>query len=186
MFAEKSREGFNPDKHQLYSIVTADDQAIPRSFVLQDSNLVMHSTTSGLTGLAIASPGTLIVATAGQSDRRFSQDVDNYLNIGDIHEVVVGAMVDGTGQTRGVIQLINKEETESKRITEEERLDIQGVLPALGEILRCADESSELSQICCCTNFPLIICIALHRCMDSMLAHVRDDYKGMERAHVDL
>ena len=72
MFAEKSREGFNPDKHQLYSIVTADDQAIPRSFVLQDSNLVMHSTTSGLTGLAIASPGTLIVATAGQSDRRFS------------------------------------------------------------------------------------------------------------------
>ena len=22
--------------------------------------------------------------------------------------------------------------------------------------------------------------------MDSMLAHVRDDYKGMERAHVDL
>jgi hypothetical protein len=29
--------------------------------------------------------------------------VDNYLNIGDIHEVVVGAMVDGTGQTRGVI-----------------------------------------------------------------------------------
>ena len=81
--------------------------------------------------------------------------MDNYLNIGDIHEVVVGAMVDGTGQTRGVIQLINKEETEGKRITEEERLDIQGVLPALGEILRCADESSELSQICCCTNFPL-------------------------------
>jgi hypothetical protein len=34
MFAEKSRDGFNPDKNQLYSIVTADDQPIPRSFVL--------------------------------------------------------------------------------------------------------------------------------------------------------
>ena len=71
--------------------------------MLSDSNVVLHSTTSGLTGLAIASPGTLIVANAGQSDRRFSQDVDNYLNIGDIHEICVGALVDGHGQIRGVL-----------------------------------------------------------------------------------
>ena len=65
MFAEKSRQGFNPDKNQLYSIVVGDDQVIPKNFVLTDSNVVMHSTSSGLTGMAIANPGTLIVANLG-------------------------------------------------------------------------------------------------------------------------
>jgi len=97
MFAEKSRQGFDPDKHQLYSIVVGDDQVIPKNFVLSDTNVCMHSTSSGLTGLAIANPGTLHVANLGQGDRRFSQDVDNYLNIGDIHEICVGALVDGHG-----------------------------------------------------------------------------------------
>ena len=53
MFAEKSRQGFNPDKNQLYSIVVGDDQPISKNFVLTDSSVVMHSTSSGLTGLAI-------------------------------------------------------------------------------------------------------------------------------------
>jgi hypothetical protein len=70
---------------------------------LKESNLIEHSSTSGLTGLAISNPGTLFVADRGESDRRFSQDVDNYLNIGDIHDIVVGALVDSHGHVRGVI-----------------------------------------------------------------------------------
>jgi len=53
MLAEKSRDGFNPEKSQLYSIVVGDDKPVPKNFVLQDTNIVRHSCTSGLTGLAI-------------------------------------------------------------------------------------------------------------------------------------
>jgi len=66
-------------------------------------------------------------------------------------------------------------------ITEEDKKDITGILPALGEIIRCADESSELSQICCCnTPIQIIIFLALHQSMDNMLASVKDDFKGMQ------
>ncbi len=102
----------------------ADDKPLPKNFVLQESNLVMHSCQSGLTGMAVASPGSIIVATNGQSDRRFSQDVDNYLNVGDVKNIIVGALVDNLGQIRGVLQLVNKEDSEGGKITEEDKKDI--------------------------------------------------------------
>jgi hypothetical protein len=150
LFAEKSREPFNPQKNSLYSLIIADDANINSDFRLTDQHIVMHSAQSGLTGLSIEEKGKLIVAKAGQFDKRFSFDVDNYLNIGDIYNMVVGSLVDSKGDIRGVIHMINKDDYGDKSITEEDIQNIEGVLPTLGEVVKSADEGSELSQICCC------------------------------------
>ena len=63
LFAEKSRETFDPQKHSLYSLIVPDDAEINSDFRLTDSHLVMHSAQSGMTSLAIEGKGKLIVAT---------------------------------------------------------------------------------------------------------------------------
>jgi hypothetical protein len=57
LFAEKSKETFNPQKHSLYSLIVPDDANITSDFRLTDSNLVMHSAQSGMTSLAIKEKG---------------------------------------------------------------------------------------------------------------------------------
>lgn len=76
------------------------------------------------------------------------------MNIGEIYNMMVGPLVDQKGQLRGVLQLINKdgENGQPVAIGDEDLKEIQGILPALGEIIRTADESSELSELCCCKH----------------------------------
>lgn len=57
LFAEKSRDSFNPQKHSLYSLIVPDDAEINSDFRLTDSHLVMHSALSGMTSLAIQEKG---------------------------------------------------------------------------------------------------------------------------------
>jgi hypothetical protein len=57
LFAEKSRESFDPQKHCLYSLIVPDDAEINSDFRLTDSHLVMHSAQSGMTSLAIQQKG---------------------------------------------------------------------------------------------------------------------------------
>jgi hypothetical protein len=57
LFAEKSRESFNPQKHSLYSLIVPDDADINSDFRLTDSHLVLHSAQSGITSLAIKEKG---------------------------------------------------------------------------------------------------------------------------------
>lgn len=66
--------------------------------------------------------------------------------------MVVGALVDYKGNVRGVIHFVNKDDLGDKTITDEDIKNIEGILPTLGEVVRSADESSELSQICCCKS----------------------------------
>ena len=75
--------------------------------------------------------------------------------------MVVGALVDYKGNVRGVIHFVNKDDLGDKTITDEDRQNIEGVLPTLGEVIRCADESSELSQICCCNQPTILISLQL-------------------------
>jgi hypothetical protein len=53
LFAEKTKEPFNQQKNKLYSIITQEDANINSDFQLQESNIVMHTAQSGLTGLSI-------------------------------------------------------------------------------------------------------------------------------------
>lgn len=53
LFAEKSRQAFDPLKHSLYSLIVGEDADINSDFRLTDSHLVLHSAQSGMTGLAI-------------------------------------------------------------------------------------------------------------------------------------
>lgn len=75
------------------------------------------------------------------------------MNIGEIQSIVVGPLIDIKGQFRGVLHLVNKEDNNgNSQITEEDKREISGILPILGEIIRTADEASEVSELCCCKN----------------------------------
>lgn len=73
-------------------------------------------------------------------------------------------------------------------ITEEDKREIAGILPALGEIIRTADEASELSELCCCKWFNIkIVFIALRECMNNIAT--KTPLEGSEvlgQGHVDL
>ena len=56
LFAEKAREPFNPQKHNLYSLILHDDN-INSDFRLTESHVVMHTALTGMTGLAIQEKG---------------------------------------------------------------------------------------------------------------------------------
>lgn len=72
------------------------------------------------------------------------------MNIGDVQSMLIGPLIDNTGQVRGVIQMINKDHNGNTQINEDDKKEAQSMLNVLGEILRTADEASELSQLCCC------------------------------------
>lgn len=131
-----------------------EEEAINADFRLKEMNIIKHNSLQGLTGLSIdyqrnngAFP--LMVALRGQSDKRFSQDLDNYLNIADVYNFIAGPLIDSKGQIRGVIQFINKDDNGRTQITEDDKKEISGILPILGEIMRTADESSEISEVSC-------------------------------------
>ena len=74
------------------------------------------------------------------------------MNIGEIQSFMVGALVDQTGEVRGIIQLLNKDDNGSKEITEDDKKEFAGILPILGEVIRTADEASEVTELCCCKS----------------------------------
>ena len=92
------------------------------------------------------------------------------MNLGEIYNAVFGALTDSKGNTRGVLHLINKEENYSTQITDEDKREIAGILPILGEIIRTADEASEISELSCCKNKDnnIFFDIALRQILDKI------------------
>ena len=61
--------------------------------------------------------------------------------------MLIGPMIDRNGDIKGVIQLINKEGGDKAKITEQDKIELRTLLPALGEIIRTADESLEVTKL---------------------------------------
>lgn len=54
-------------------------------------------------------------------------------------------MVDRNGNVKGVLQLINKQD--NLDINEQDERELNVLLPAMGEIIRTADESMEITRL---------------------------------------
>lgn len=95
--------------------------------------------------------------------------------------MVLGAIVDYKGNVRGVIHFVNKDDLGDKTISDEDLKNIEGILPTLGEVVRSADESSELSQICCCKSSLNLhnFFLALNQCLGKIVSSVPEDLKDM-------
>eukprot|EP00347_Sterkiella_histriomuscorum_P004463 403360366 len=129
-------------KH-LYSITSDDYERT--AIDLNEDNIVRFPNNIGLTGQAIAKK-EIIVSHTGFKDRQFAPEVDNYININKINNMLIGAMVDKNGEVKGVLQLINKVGSEGQ-ITDQDLIELRALLPALGEIIRTADESMEITRL---------------------------------------
>ena len=69
---------------------------------LNEDNIVKFPSNIGLTGSAIKSK-EIIVAKKGYKDKRFAAEVDNYININKVDNILIGPMVDRNGEVRGVL-----------------------------------------------------------------------------------
>lgn len=58
-------------------------------------------------------------------------------------------MIDKNGEIKGILQLINKNQDKVSLdcVTESDEIELNSLLPALGEIVRTADESLEVSRL---------------------------------------
>ncbi len=86
-------------KH-LYSI-TSDDYE-KTAIDLNEDNIVRYPNNIGLTGLAIKSK-EILIAQSGSKDRNYAPEVDNYINLNKISNMMIGAMVDKNGEVKGVL-----------------------------------------------------------------------------------
>jgi hypothetical protein len=101
-------------------------------------------TKNGLTGACINRRKVLAV-NLGERDSRFSNTLDNYINILRVNNMLVGPAFDSQGNLRAVVQLLNKKN--SADIEDMDAHSLDALLPTIGEILRCADDSLKIMQI---------------------------------------
>jgi hypothetical protein len=69
---------------------------------MHEDNIVRYPSNIGLTGTAINSK-IVISATLGSKDKRFAPEVDNYLNVNKVSNILIGPMVDRNGEVKGVL-----------------------------------------------------------------------------------
>lgn len=89
--------------------------------------------------------------------------MDNYKNINKINNQLIGPMIDRNGEVKGVLQLINKEG--DGIISEQDVIEMNALLPALGEIIRTADESMEITRISYGTSLFAILLLCSFKAM---------------------
>ena len=153
-------------KH-LYCITSDDYERT--AIDLNEDNIIRYPNNLGLTGLAVASKG-IVVAHDGSKDTRFTPEVDNFINATQLNNAMVGAMVDKQGEVKGVLQLFNKQEG----VTEQDQVELAVLLPALGELIRTADESMEVTRLCYGKSNHNNMGIALRQCMGNINRTVFD------------
>ena len=90
----------------LYSIKCKDYA----NTLLSDENIMRFPVNMGLTALAVKTKESVVVSK-GMKDPRFSYDVDNIVQITEIQNLVIVPLVDSDGNLMGVIQMVNKQET---------------------------------------------------------------------------
>jgi hypothetical protein len=111
---------------------------------LKEENLIRIQSKGGLTGLALQKK-QIIVSQLGERDTRFSINIDNLVNVFKVSNMLVGPALDSQGSIRAVIQLINKKHDGDIDDMDVSQLD--SLLPAIGEILRAADDSLRVINI---------------------------------------
>jgi len=75
----------------------------------------------------------------------FSSEIDNMVGVHSVESMLIGPIFDRDGNLKGVIQLINKEG--DGIITEQDRIELDSLLPSLGEIIKTADEVREINNV---------------------------------------
>ena len=100
----------------------------------------------GMTGKSVTKRKILILNDAEKDTKNnLSSDIDNFLNVQRIRNIMIGPILDMQGNIRGIIQFINKKDKD--KIDQNDEIELQSILPALGEIIKTADETLKITNI---------------------------------------
>ncbi len=84
---------------------------------------------------------------SGEKEKYFSSEIDNLFNLPRIENMIFGPISDNQGNIKGVVQLVNKLPRSRGKITSQDELELRALLPALGEIVKTADEALTITNI---------------------------------------
>ena len=107
--------------------------------------MVRFPMTIGFTGRAISKRKVLISLQGEKGGDNFSSEIDNFLNVQHIRNMMVGPIEDVNGEIRGVLQFINKKD--KLNIDSSDEIELKTILPALGEMIKTADETLKIINI---------------------------------------
>lgn len=138
---EKAGILFKDDNTQTLYTINCEDYSQIKLF---EDNIVRYPMNMGLSGKAVQKKKVLITHS-GEKDANFASEIDNFLSIYKIQNMLIAPFTDRNGNVRGIIQLINK--NGRMKIPESDELEIQALLPALGEIVKTADEALQIINI---------------------------------------
>ncbi len=128
-------------RNDLYAL-HIEDPDNPR---ISEEHIIRFPMTMGLTGRAL-DKRHIIVSQIGEKDtQRYSAEIDNFMNCAHVKNIMIGPIFDAKGEVRGVLQFINK--LGKPQIEEQDEIELNTILPALGEILKTADESLKVSTL---------------------------------------
>ncbi|CDW86108.1 UNKNOWN [Stylonychia lemnae] len=128
-------------KNDLYAL-RIDDPTNPK---ILEENMLRFPMTIGFTGRAISKRKVLISLQGEKGSENFSSEIDNFLNVPRIRNMMVGPIEDMNGEIRGVIQFINKKDKPS--IDASDEIELKTIIPALGEMIKTADETLKIINI---------------------------------------
>ena len=93
-----------------------------------------------------------MISNKGQNDHKFAPEVDNFSGAGNIKNMMVGPLLDLNGNVRGVIQLFNKlsfgNEDDCNGIVQHDKVELDSVCLALGEVIKTADQYYDFEKQC--------------------------------------
>ena len=133
---------FYDEKHNNFYAINTDDS---NQVKVYEENIIRFPITIGLTGKA-AQKRKIIINNLGDKDNlNYSSEIDNFINVGRIRNMMVGPMQDMKGNIRGIIQFINKKG--ANKIDQHDEIELGSILSALGEIIKTADETLKITNI---------------------------------------
>ena len=132
-FSKASIVFVNAATNDLYSLVPADkgDEAY-------SDEIIQFPTGIGITG-SVATSGKMFTSSTVKKEIKYSQEIDNGVNIIDLNNMMFGALTGSKGQIVGVIQLANK----IGEISEDDKFKVEKVSRLLGV---CIDGTTDVME----------------------------------------
>ena len=110
----------------------------------QKPRVLIYPQNVGCTGQAIER-NKIIFYNKGERLLNFVNEIDNSPGLNEVESYLVAPICDYDGKLRGVIQLINR--VSGARISEADVQELEQLTPALGEILKTAEEIRDSRKV---------------------------------------
>ena len=135
---------FFVDPNDRDTIYTITNQAVDPNgypFVKETAKYPRHL---GVTGRVTHTREVQLITQKNITEIGFYSEIDNILSVRDINNMLIGPLIDSSGEVTGVVQVVNKDKG---YVTEADKREFFSLLCILGSTVQNADELHELLNL---------------------------------------